>query len=108
MRKPIALLALILCSVAVLAQNGASSVVATPAEQAEIKPLLDAEVKAANALNAAISQLPEAKAYNAARNNSLDAQFRIMAKHGLSSREYKPELDAKGDLVFVKIVSPKP
>jgi hypothetical protein len=109
--------------------------VATAAEQARIKPLVAAETKAREALLAKAATLPESTALKAAKEaydkalddlnkateklpehtawkeagaRALDEAYRIQADHKLSSREHKPELDPKGDLVFVKIVAPKP
>jgi hypothetical protein len=116
----------------VVAQNAINA--ATTAEQARIKPLIAAETKARETLNTKIATLPEAKAYNEARDalnkaaealnkaaeglpenaawkeasaKVLDEAYKIQATHGLSSREFKPELDAKGDLVFTKLIPPK-
>jgi len=114
----------------------ASAQTAKPEEQSRIKPLIAAETKAREELNKKIATLPEAKAYkdaqealnkaaealNKAAENlpeniawksagaaTLDMAYKIQADHALSSREYKPALNEKGDLAFVKIEqSPKP
>lgn len=115
-------------SVTVYAQN-----LVKPEEQARMKPLIAAETKARESLNARVASLPEAKAYNAAKEaltkavealnkatealpendawkqagaKVLDEAYRILAAHALSSREFKPELNAQGDLVFTKVVPP--
>lgn len=98
-------------------------------EQARIKPLVAAENKAREALNAKIATLPESKAYSDAQEAlkkaadalnkaadllpessalklaaaaAWDEAYRIQASHQLSSREYQPELNEKGELVIVK------
>ena len=96
---------------------------AKPEDQAIMKPLVAAEKKAREALNAKIAALPEAKALkdaqdalNKAAENlpenqawtqaaaaSLDTAYKLQAKYQLSSREFKPALDDKGNLVFEKI-----
>lgn len=103
--------------------------VAKAEDQAVIKPLVDAEKKAREALNAKIATLPESKRYQEAEKalkdaaerlnaaaeklpenkawkdagaKTLDTAYRLQAKYQLSSREYRPELDDKGDLVFAK------
>lgn len=111
--------------------NGQTApLVASPAEQARIKPLVVAETKAREALlaktatlpesttlkaakeaydkaleqlNKATEKLPEHAAWKEAGARALDEAYRIQADHKLSSREYKPELNPKEDLVFVKI-----
>lgn len=125
------LITLALC-ISALGQNSISPV--KPEEQLKVKPLIAAETKAREVLNTKIAALPEAKAYreaeealkkagevlNAAADKlpetsawrlasaqTLDEVYRIMAAHSLSSREFKPELDPKGDLVFTKIPPPK-
>lgn len=101
-------------------------------DQAVIKPLVDAEKKAREALNGKIATLPESKRYQEAEKalkdaaerlnaaaeklpenkawkdagaKTLDMAYRLQAKYQLSSREYRPELDDKGDLVFAKFAS---
>lgn len=108
--------------------------VAKPDENARIKPLVTAETQAREALNAKIATLPEAKAYKDAEDalkraaealnkaagqlpedqawkqaqaRVLDEAYRIQAAHGLSSREYRPELNDKGELVFARATPPK-
>jgi len=141
-----------------IAQNSISPV--RPEEQTRMKPLIEAETKAREALNAKIATMPEAKAFQSAQDElkkatdafnlsvdkldtpeakalraardsfqkalealnrsaeklpensawkeagakSLDLAYQIMAEHKLSSREYKPELNAQGDLVFAKVL----
>jgi len=107
---------------------------AKPEENARLKPLVAAETKFREALNAKIATLPEAKAVNDAKEaynkalealnkaaenlpenaawreagaKVLDEAYRIQAAHNLSSREFKPELNSAGDLVFSKMVPPK-
>lgn len=119
---------LALAAVSTFAQNSITT--AKPEENARMKPLIAAENKAREALTAKLATLPESKAYNEAKQaldkaaealnkaaDSLpessalklaaaaawDEAFRILAAHQLSSREYKPELDAKGDLIFTKL-----
>lgn len=119
--------------VIVMAQNGSkpadikatagAPIIASPSQQAEMKPLIEAEKKAAEEFNAAIAKLPEkatfeaAKAayeaaivkapanaaYNAAKERTLDKAFIFMAQNQLSARQYKPILDEKGNLAFERI-----
>jgi hypothetical protein len=97
--------------------------VAKPEDQAVIKPLVTAETKAREALNAKIATLPEAKALKDAQDalnkaaeslpenqawrqasaQTLDTAYKLQAKYQLSSREFKPALNDKGELVFEKI-----
>lgn len=98
------LLVILFCAVSVFAQNGASPIIATPSEQAEIKALRETEAKAAVALQAAIAKLPESKVYNEAKTAVREAAFEAMAKHGLSSMRYEPRINDKGELEFAKIV----
>jgi hypothetical protein len=129
------LLAVMVLAGSVSAQTQNSLTAAKPEEQARIKLLIEAETKAREALNTKVATLPEAQAVrdaqaalekaNAALQKAADAlpesqawreagakvldeAYRIQAAHGLSSREFKPELDAKGNLVFAKTVPPKP
>lgn len=97
------LLLALLLAFTVTAQNGASPIIATPSEQAEIKTLRETEARAATALNAAIEKLPESAAYNRAKANTLDAAYAAMAKHGLSSRQYEPRINDKGELEFARL-----
>lgn len=124
---------LVLFTVPILAQNPLT--VAKPEESARMKPLIEELTKAQKALLAKQVQLPEAKAVNdakavydkalealdkaaekmpereavkAAEAKALDEAYRILAAHNLSSREYKPEIGPKGDLVFAKIAPVKP
>lgn len=120
-----------LFSTTLAAQTQVTAIVpARPEEQARIKPLIEAETKAREALNAKIATLPEAKAVAAAKeaydkalaalnavteklpeNDQwkragaavLDAAYAIQAEHKLSSREYKPQLSNKGELEFTKL-----
>lgn len=105
--------------------------IASPAEQGRMKPLVAAETKAREAVLAKSATLPESAAVKAAkeaydkavkdfdtatRNLPEHAEwlktnaavvttaFQIMADHKLSSLEYKPELNDKGELVFSKKV----
>jgi hypothetical protein len=123
----IILLALVLVVTPALAQ---APLIATSEQQQRIKPLVDAETKARTALNAKIATLPEAKAYKDAEEalkkagdalnkvaealpenaawksasaKTLDEAYKILAEQRLSSREYRPELDQGGQLVFAKI-----
>lgn len=124
--------AVLLIGKGVIAQNGATP--APPAEQARIKPLVEAETKAREALlaktstlpesakvkaakeaydkaltelNAAAEKLPEHDAWKQAGAKALDEAYRILAEQKLSSREYRPELNQAGQLVFTKITPPK-
>lgn len=101
----IAVLALpfvLLGSIAV-AQSAADRVVAKAEDQAQIKVLVDAEVKAKEALDAKIRALPEYDAWKLAAAKSLDTAYKLQAKYQLSSREYEPKLNEKGELTFVKL-----
>ena len=120
------LVLILLLPIAVIAQTPAK-----PEENARIKPLVAAQTAAQEKLVAKQAALPEKKAYDeaeaafkkaaAALNKATEAlpeyetwklagattvreAFRILAAHQLSHLEYKPELNAKGELVFV----PKP
>lgn len=97
--------------------------IAKPEDQAVIKPLVVAEKKAREELNAKVAALPEAealkkaqdalnkavealpenKAWKEAGAKTLDTAYKLLAKYQLSSREYRPELNDKGDLVFSPI-----
>lgn len=116
-------------------QNGAATTIAPPADQARIKPFVEAESKAREALlakttalpesakvkaakeaydkalsdlNTAAEKLPEHAAWKQAGAKALDEAYRILAEQKLSSREYRPELDpATSKLVFTKIAPPK-
>lgn len=129
----VAVASLLLCGGVVNAQNTITA--ASPAEQAKIKPLIDAETSAREKLNAKIATLPSAKAVRDAKeaydkalealnkeaeklpeNNEwkkagaavLDAAYALQAEHKLSSREWKPQLNSRGELEFAKIEPPKP
>lgn len=133
-RTHLIVVTLLVLATAVLAQSPTTPVIASPNDQARIKPLVQAETEARKALNAKIATLPESKAYkdaeealkkagdalnkaaeslpeNAAWKSAgakvLDEAYRIQAAHSLSSREYRPELNDKGDLVFARIALPK-
>lgn len=125
----------LLAAGAVVAQNGgAFPRAAGPADQARIRPLVDAETKAREALlaktatlpesaavkaakdaydkaladlNKATEKLPEHQAWKAAGAKALVEAHRILAEHKLSSLEYRPELNAKGELVFTKVSPPQ-
>lgn len=113
--------------------NGQANL-ATPAEQARVKPLLetlnkvsepfvakrnslpeskavsDAQAalqKAVDAQTAAAQKLPEFELIKSAEAKLLDEIYKILADHKLSSREYKPTITDKGELAFVKIEQPK-
>lgn len=129
-------LAWMLVGTLALAQEGGRIVpsVAPPADQARIKPLVEAETKAREALLAKTATLPESAAVKAAKEAydkalanlntaaeklpehstwknagaaALDEAYRILAANKLSSREYRPELNPKGELVFTKIAPPQ-
>ena len=110
-----------------LAQQ-AAEILAKPEEQVKIKPLVaeltkafqerttkratlpeaqkvkDAEValeKANKELDEAAEKLPETAAWKTAYAKLLDTSFDIMAKQGLSSRQYQPRITDKGELAFI-------
>lgn len=64
--------------------------------------------KALEALNKAAESFPEREAVKAAEAKVLDEIYRIQAAHNLSSREYKPVINEKGELAFAKIEPAKP
>jgi len=68
----------------------------------------DALQKALDALNKSVEKLPENTAWKEAGAKSLDLAYQIQAEHKLSSREYKPDLNPQGELVFLKVVPGKP
>lgn len=127
------LVTMLACAVMVSAQNPINS--AKPEENARIKPLVAEMTKSLDAFNAKREKMPEAKTLNAAKvaydkalealNKAmesmpereavktaeakvLDEAYRILAAHNLSSREYRPVLNDKGELAFAKIDPPKP
>lgn len=135
-RLLVVVIATISFAVLALAQDGGrlTPSIANPADQARIKPLVEAETKAREALlaktatlpestavkaakeaydkalanlNAAAEKLPEHQAWKESGARALDEAYRILAENKLSSREYRPELNAKGELVFIKIEAPK-
>lgn len=63
-------------------------------------PEAEALRKAQEAFDSAVKKLPEAAAKDAATVRVLDEAYRLLAKKGLSSREWEPRLSAKGDLEF--------
>lgn len=79
----------------------------------EEKAVADAQAAfdaAQTKLNAAILErnkasevLPEYKTLQAAENKFLDEVYRILASHNLSSREWRPTINEKGELALVKI-----
>lgn len=106
---------------------------AKPEENAKLKPMVAELTSAQESLNAKLVQTPEAKAVNDAKAiydkavaaldearkklpefqkaltaeaKVLDEMYRVMATHGLSSREYRPVLSEKSELAFVKIEQP--
>jgi methionyl-tRNA synthetase len=120
--KAIALtIALVVGAAAIFAQRALNA--ATPKDNDRIQPFVAAEKKALEAFNKKVESLPETKAlrdaqaaYNKAVEGlpenaewkkaggaTLDMAYKIMAEKGLSSREYRPQLNAKGDLEFVPI-----
>jgi len=98
--------------------------IAKPEDQAVIKPLVAAEKKAKETLDAKVAALPEAEALRRAQEafnkaveklpedaawkeagaQTIRAAYKLQAKYQLSSLEYEPKLNDRGDLVF----SPKP
>lgn len=125
---------MLMLATAVLAQTPTTPAIANPADQARIRPLVDAETKAREALLAKTATLPESAAVKAAKDaydkaladlntaaeklpehsawkmagaKALDTAYQILAEHKLSSREYRPELNAKGELVFTKVSPPQ-
>ena len=122
-----AVLLILIATGAAIAQT---PMVASPEEQTKIKPLVEAETKAREAVLAKAATLPESAAVKAAKDAydkavaDLDRAtkalpehqewlkanaavvgmaYQIMADHKLSSLEHKPDLSPKGDLVFVKV-----
>jgi hypothetical protein len=80
--------------------------IAKPEDQAVIKPMVEAEKKAKQALDAKTMTLPEYQTWKDASARTLREAYRLQAKAQLSSLEYRPELNDKGDLIFSPI--PKP
>lgn len=108
---------------------------AKPEENARLKPMIAELTTAQESLNAKLVQSPEAKAVNDAKAvydkavaaldearkklpefqraltaeaKVLDEMYRIQAIYSLSSREFRPVLNDKNELAFVKIEPPKP
>lgn len=133
MRRVLLLVTLLAFSTVASAQNPINS--AKPEENARIKPLVAEMTKALETFNAKRDKLPEAKALDAAKaaydkaletlNKAvesipereavkaaeakvLDEIYRIQAAHNLSSREFKPVINEKGELAFAKIEPAKP
>lgn len=115
-----------------VSQNGAT--VAPSADQTRIKPFVEAETKAREALlvktnalpesakvkaakeaydkavmelNSAAEKLPEHAAWKQASAKVAEEGWQILADNKLSSLKYRPELNAEGQLVFTKIAAPK-
>lgn len=134
MRRLTLIFAIFVIALGTVALAQTTPMVAKPEDQQIIKPLVEAEKKARENLNAKIATLPESKAYqdaekalkeageklNAAAEKlpenavwkeagakTLDTAYRLQAKYQLSSREYRPELNDKGDLQFAKFTPPK-
>lgn len=120
-------------AIVAVAQNTVPTSAST-ADQARIKPYVDAETKAREALlaktsslpesakvkaakeaydkavaelNTAAEKLPEHEAWKLAGAKALDEAYRILADNKLSSREYRPELNSEGKLVFARITPPR-
>lgn len=64
--------------------------------------------KALEAQNKAAALLPEFDPVKVAEARLLDEIYRILADHKLSSREYQPTFNDKGELAFSRIEPPKP
>lgn len=134
MRRLTLLFAVFVIALGTVALAQTTPMIAKPEDQAVIKPLVEAEKKARANLNAKIATLPESKAYQEAEKalkeagdklnaaaeklpenqawkeagaKTLDAAYKLQAKYQLSSREYRPELNDKGDLQFAKLTPPK-
>lgn len=126
---------LLLTVILVFSITGSAQTPAKPEENARLKPLVDALSKANEPLLAkrntlpeskavadaqaalqkateaqalAVQKLPEFEAVKSAEARLLDEVYKIMADHRLSSREYRPSLNDKGELAFVKIESLPP
>lgn len=129
MRRGMYLLIVIALSVMTMTGLAQAPLIADPAEQAKMKPLIAAETKAREQVLAKSATLPESAAVKAAKDaydkavadfdkatRSLpehaawlkanaavvSTAYQIMADHKLSSMDYKPELSPKGELVFLK------
>lgn len=75
---------------------------ATLPESAAVKAAKDAYDKAVASLEKANRGLPEHAEWLKANAAMVGAAYQIMADNKLSSMEYKPELNDKGELVFTK------
>lgn len=65
--------------------------------------------KALAAQNKVAIELPEFDSVKVAEAKLLDEAYRILAEHKLSSRDFRPILNDKGELAFVRIEPiPKP
>lgn len=132
MRRLNVLLKLTFC-LALFYVGASAQTPAKPEENARLKPLVAEMTKAQEVLTAKTIALPEAKAVDAAKaaydkaitalnearkklpeyQAALDAEgqvlrfmYQVQAQHALSSLEYKPTLNEKGELAFVKIEQP--
>ena len=127
MRGLILIIALV--STGILSVQAQTPATVKPEEQARVKPLVealnkanepllakraslpeskvvsDAQAalqKAVDAQMAAVQKLPEFEAVKSAETKLLDEVYRIMANHGLSSREFRPAFTDKGELTFAR------
>lgn len=82
--------------------------IATLPEAQQLRDAQAALKKAQDALDAATAKLPENEAWKTAYAAVLDEAYKIQAAHNLSSREYQPQINDKGELAFVRWAPPKP
>lgn len=74
----------------------------------EVKKAQASRDKSIEALNTAAVATAEDQAFKQAQAKLISEAFRILADNKLSSLEYRPEIDAAGNLVFAKVTPPKP
>src|SRR5690348_17148572 len=75
--------------------------VATLPEAQKVRDAQAALEKANKDLQEAAEKLPETASWKVAYAKLLDTSFDIMAKQGLSSRQYQPRITDKGELAFI-------
>lgn len=134
MKRVILLLTIVAAFALTVAAQAPNTITVKPEDQARIKPLVevmnkaqepliakrsslpeskavtDAQAllqKATDAQTAALQKLPEFKQVQVAEAKLLDEIYRILAEYKLSSRDYKPTINDKGELAFVRIEPPK-
>lgn len=120
--KRILIVVLMVSGVAMAQNSVIAPVLPSAEEQAQFKAARDKDVKAEEALVAAVAKLPEAEAlrkaqeaFAAARDKLPEAKaktetynalrlvaYDIMAKHGKSSLEWEPRTSSKGELEIHK------